>query len=150
MPLTRNDCSAEAQNDSAALYDRIYAVARQIPKGQVATYGQIALVADVPSARMVGRAMAILPAKTKVPWHRVLNSQGRISARGEGGGEAEQQRRLRAEGVLFDGKGRVDFAEVGWTGPSWGWLEREGYDLEMLALKSQRQRRTGPWRRWAL
>ena len=150
MPAKEAKQDPKARLEADALYARIYAVTRQIPKGQVATYGQIGLVADVPSARMVGRAMAILPPRSKVPWHRVLNSQGKISLRSEGGGEAEQQRRLRAEGVLFDGRGRVDFAEVGWTGPSWQWLEREGYDVEMLALKSQRQPRRGPWRRWAL
>ena len=133
-----------------ALFKRIYAVVRQVPRGQVATYGQIALVAGLPSARIAGHAMAALPAGSKVPWHRVLNSQGRISLRKEGGSDREQRRRLQAEGVHFDGKGRVDFGEVGWEGPRWSWLEKNGFDIEELALRSQQKRRTGAWRRWRL
>ena len=80
------------------LEERIYQVTRQIPAGQVATYGQVALVAGVNSARLVGRAMATLPAGSDVPWHRVINSQGKISIRRHGGPDPAQKRRLRAEG----------------------------------------------------
>ncbi len=140
--------AAPAGADPEAL---IYRVVQQVPAGQVATYGQIALVAGAPSARLVGRALARLPAgRRDVPWHRVINSQGRISPRAEGDGTAEQARRLRAEGVLLDAKGRVDFAAVAWTGPSWAWLARNGFDLEELVLRSRARRRTGAWCRWTL
>jgi len=138
-----------ASGAATALLERIYLVARQVPRGQVATYGQIALVAGVSSARIVGYAMAALPNDSRIPWQRVINSQGEVSPRKEGGsGDAEQRRRLAAEGVRFDRKGRVDFAAVAWPGPSLGWLERNGFDVEEIALRSQRKRRTGAWCRW--
>ncbi|MHC4066568.1 MAG: MGMT family protein, partial [Planctomycetota bacterium] len=63
------------------LHERIFRVVRQIPAGQAATYGQVAMVAGLPSARMVGRALAALPDKSEVPWHRVINSQGKLAPR---------------------------------------------------------------------
>jgi methylated-DNA-protein-cysteine methyltransferase-like protein len=78
------------------LHERIYRVVRQIPAGQAATYGQVALVAGLPSARMVGRALAALPGKSEVPWHRVINSQGKLAPRSDGKPDPEQRRRLRA------------------------------------------------------
>lgn len=133
------------------LYDRIHAVVRQVPKGQVTTYGQVALVAGASSPRIVGYAMSSLPGGSDVPWHRVINSQGRISARKDGGEESPEQRRLlEAEAVRFDRLGRVDFARVAWPGPSWQWLQDNGFDIETLVLKSQRLKRTGVWCRWRL
>ncbi|MHA1190620.1 MAG: MGMT family protein [Alphaproteobacteria bacterium] len=129
------------------LHERIYRVVRQIPAGQAATYGQVALVAGLPSARMVGRALAALPDKSEVPWHRVINSQGKLAPRSDGKPDPEQRRRLRAE-VQFDRQGRIDFAKFAWTGPTWFFLEAEDYDLEELILKSRHRRRTGPWCRW--
>ncbi len=133
---------------SRDLYRRIYAAVRQVPAGQVATYGQIALVADVPSARIVGQALAALGGERKVPWHRIVNSQGKISARRDGAADAEQMRRLTAEGVLFDRLGRVDFQTVAWPGPGWAWLEAQGRDLDDLILRSSALRRKGAWCRW--
>ena len=130
------------------LHERIYRVVRQIPAGQAATYGQIAMVAGLSSARRVGRALAVLPDKSEVPWHRVINSQGKLAPRSDGKPDPEQRRRLRAEGVLLDRLGRIDFAMVAWTGPPWSFLEAEGYDLEELILKSRHRRRVGPWCRW--
>lgn len=133
------------------LYERIYAVVRQVPEGQVTTYGQVALVAGAPSPRIVGYAMSTLPAGSSVPWHRVINSQGRISARKDGGAESPEQRRLlEAEAVRFDRTGRVDFARVAWPGPGWQWLQDNGFDIETLTLKSQRLGRSGVWCRWRL
>ena len=130
------------------LHERIYRVVRRIPSGQAATYGQVAMVAGLPSARMVGRALAALPDKSEVPWHRVINSQGKLALRSDGKPDPEQRRRLRAEGVHLDRLGRIDFAVVAWTGPIWSFLGAEGYDLEELILKSRHRRRTGPWSRW--
>jgi methylated-DNA-protein-cysteine methyltransferase-like protein len=132
------------------LEERIYQVARQIPVGQVGTYGQIALVAGANSARRVGRAMAVLPAGSDVPWHRVINSQGKISIRRQGGADPEQKRRLRTEGVWLDRQGRVDLPAVAWPGPSLQWLEANGYDIEDLILRSQRKGRRGAWVNWNL
>ncbi len=129
---------------------RIHQVARQIPAGQVATYGQVALVAGANSARRVGRAMATLPMGSDVPWHRIINSQGKIAIRRQGGPDPEQKRRLRSEGVRLDRLGRVDLRAVAWPGPSLQWLENNGYDIEDLILRSQRKGRHGAWVNWKL
>jgi methylated-DNA-protein-cysteine methyltransferase-like protein len=101
---------------------RIHAIARQIPAGRVATYGQIAAIEGHSTPRMVGNAMANLPRGSDVPWQRVLNARGTLSPRAGGGGTEAQHARLRAEGVLFDAGGRVDFRQVGWDGPDARWL----------------------------
>ena len=89
-----------ARSDS---YRRIYAVVSRIPKGRVATYGQVATLARLPrQARLVGYAMHALPADSDVPWHRVVNAAGKISIRGDGLGHDELQAHLlRREGVRF-------------------------------------------------
>ncbi|MFL5385390.1 MAG: MGMT family protein [Longimicrobiaceae bacterium] len=98
--------------DSA--YERIYAVVRRIPKGRVCTYGRVAELAGNPgAARQVGYALHALPEHTTVPWHRVINAQGRVSLR-RGGPELEQRFRLEAEGVVFDQGGRVSLQRFGW------------------------------------
>ena len=87
--------------------ERIWQVVAQIPPGRVATYGQVAALADLPrGARRVGRALAQLPAGSKLPWHRVVNAAGRVSNPGAGG--ARQRALLQAEGVsLADGRVRL-------------------------------------------
>ena len=145
-PTSRNDARAGSAADP-----RIAAVIRQVPAGEVATYGQIAFVLGLGSARIVGRALATLPAGQDLPWHRIINSQGKISDRKDGGGgDLRQRRLLRAEGVHFDSQGRVDFKTVAWQGPGWQWLDSQGFDLEDLALRSQQLRRRGAWCRWRL
>ena len=93
----------------------IYEVVAAIPFGKVATYGQVAALAGLPGrARLVGYALAALTDET-VPWHRVINSKGEISARTDGGPGAFVQRlRLEAEGVVFDEKGRVPLSQYQW------------------------------------
>ena len=110
----------------APVYERIYALVRQIPRGQVATYGQVAAIVGGCTARMVGYAMAALP-DDDVPWQRVINRQGQVSPRSSGHGSAIQRQMLEAEGVEFDDEGRVDFDKVGWPGPDWAWLEQHGF-----------------------
>ena len=94
---------------------RIYRVVRAIPHGRVATYGQVAAIAGRCTPRMVGYAMASVPAGTDVPWHRVINSRGGVSLKADG--HEMQTALLRSEGVEFDAGGRVDLSEFGWTGP---------------------------------
>ena len=112
----------------AGRYARIHAIVRMIPHGRVATYGQIAAIEGSSTARMVGYALAALSDSDRdVPWQRVLNRAGTVSERTGGGGIARQRRALEAEGVLFDAKGRIDFASVGWDGPDIDWLEKHGF-----------------------
>jgi len=99
---------------SEPLYRRIYALVKRIPRGRVATYGQIAALTGRCTPRMVGYAMAALPANSGVPWHRVLNREGRVSPRSAGDGSLQQRALLEAEGVVFDRRGRCDLAAVGW------------------------------------
>jgi methylated-DNA-protein-cysteine methyltransferase related protein len=101
----------------ARLYEQIYAVARLIPAGQVATYGQIAAIVGQCSPRMVGYAMAAVPPGSDVPWHRVINSRGRISLSQEGDGYWIQKAMLESEGIVFDERGRTDLGRFGWIGP---------------------------------
>ena len=96
-------------------YARIYAVVRRVPRGQVATYGQVARVAKLPGhARQVGYAMYALPAGTKVPWQRVVNAKGEISRRARAGGELTQRILLEREGIRFNARGRIDLSRHGW------------------------------------
>lgn len=94
--------------------ERVYRVVRQIPPGSVATYGQIARLAGECTPRMVGFAMASVREEDRVPWHRVLNSRGEVSARAAGDGAARQRKLLRAEGIRFDRRMRLDLDDVGW------------------------------------
>lgn len=113
---------------NAPTYERIYALARLIPPGRVATYGQLAAMVGSCTARMVGYAMAALPHETDVPWQRVINRQGKISLRAGSSGGTFQRQLLEAEGVQFDPETeKVDFNQVGWAGPDWGWLEQNGF-----------------------
>lgn len=92
-------------------YDRIYRAVRKIPKGRVATYGDIAQLAGFPGrARQVGYALHALPNGSSVPWHRIINASGRISLPPEGGG-LEQRFRLMEEGVPVDPGGKVRLAQ---------------------------------------
>jgi methylated-DNA-protein-cysteine methyltransferase related protein len=103
------------RTQGAGNYARIYAVVRRIPRGRVATYGQIAELAGLPGhARQVGYALHALPDATAVPWHRVVNASGGVSCRRGGGGELTQRLRLEAEGVGFDLRGRVRLDRVRW------------------------------------
>ncbi len=91
---------------------RIHAAVRRVPRGRVATYGDIAALAGFPGqARLVGYALHALPTGSTVPWHRILNAQGRLSLeRSEPGGGLAQQFLLEKEGIEFDPAGRVALA----------------------------------------
>ena len=96
-------------------YQRIYSAVRRIPRGRVATYGQIAELAGLEGhARQVGYALHNLPSGSGVPWHRVVNARGEISARrGSDWGEL-QRHLLKAEGIIFDDRGRLDLKRFRW------------------------------------
>jgi methylated-DNA-protein-cysteine methyltransferase-like protein len=93
---------------------KVWKTAKAIPRGCVTTYGQLATAAGFPrAARLAGFALKNTPPGMKLPWHRVLNAQGRISLPPRSTASREQRRRLEAEGVVFLG-GRVDLRRFGW------------------------------------
>lgn len=95
-------------------FARIARVVRRVPRGRVATYGQVARLAGLPrGARQVGYALHALPSGSVVPWHRVINAGGRISLPPEAGG-IEQRLRLLAEGITVTEAGRVSLARYQW------------------------------------
>lgn len=90
---------------------------RRIPRGSVATYGQVAELAGLPGhARQVGYALHALRGESALPWHRVVNAAGAISLRSVPGFELEQRIRLETEGVMFNARGRVPLARYRWSG----------------------------------
>ncbi len=93
---------------------------RQIPSGQVASYGGIARMVST-GPRQVGYAMAALTTQDAVPWHRVINSRGEISRRKDGRSDTLQRQLLQEEGVVFDHRGRVDLDRFGWIAPDLFW-----------------------------
>jgi methylated-DNA-protein-cysteine methyltransferase-like protein len=102
-----------AHDSAERSHQRIHDVVARIPRGRVATYGQIARIARLPGqARLVGYALHALPAGSRLPWQRVVNAQGAISVGGESG--ARQRKLLEAEGVRFNERGRIDLAKFQW------------------------------------
>lgn len=97
-------------------YELIWSVIRKIPRGRVATYGQIAELAGLEGhARQVGYALHNLPPKQKIPWHRVVNAKGEISARSGGDSHELQRLLLEAEGVELDLAGRMNLKRFRWS-----------------------------------
>ncbi|HOB99573.1 MAG TPA: methylated-DNA--[protein]-cysteine S-methyltransferase [Verrucomicrobiota bacterium] len=97
-----------------SFHERVIAALKRIPKGRVATYGQIAALAGNPrAARQVVRALNTSSRTERLPWHRVINAQGRI-ALPRGGGFEMQQAMLRDEGVVTDEFGCLDLAKYQW------------------------------------
>jgi methylated-DNA-protein-cysteine methyltransferase-like protein len=94
---------------------RILEIVAALPRGRVASYGQVAALAGLPRhAREVGRVLSELPDGSRLPWQRVIAADGRVSARGVWGDEERQRRLLEAEGVDFDARGRVDLDRFRW------------------------------------
>lgn len=102
------------QTSTAPIYQRILSVIRQVPHGQVATYGQIALIVGDCTPRMVGYCLASLDFDSDVPWHRIINHRGMVSPRSTGHGSQVQRELLEEEGIRFDDNGRVSFRKHGW------------------------------------
>ncbi len=108
-------------------YARIREIVSRIPRGKVATYGQIAVLAGMPGhARQVGYALHGLPDGSAVPWQRVINRNGRISLRAYPSAEYLQRALLEEEGVLFDDAGKVDLAKYRWQPDDRSALETGG------------------------
>lgn len=117
-----------------ASFPVIYSLVKEIPKGQVASYGMVASLLPGVTPRIVGFAMAATPAGEGIPWQRVINSAGKISDRD---GAARQRERLEAEGIAFKTSGAVDWSTCRWQGPSEAWLDRNGIDfIDFLTIQA--------------
>jgi methylated-DNA-protein-cysteine methyltransferase-like protein len=114
-PLSRQENDPFMTTNAA--YSAIWKVVGTIPRGRVASYGQVARLAGLPkNARMVGTALGAADG-LKLPWHRVMNAQGRIALPPSSRGYREQSRLLREEGVIVS-KGKVDLKRFGWKADS--------------------------------
>jgi methylated-DNA-protein-cysteine methyltransferase-like protein len=99
---------------SVTFNELVYALVRQIPPGKVLSYGRVAQLIGVPNgAREVGWAMSILKSDD-VPWHRVVNAQGRVSIKGSPEAAALQRARLEAEGITFNERDALDMERYLW------------------------------------
>ena len=95
-------------------FERIFAIVSAIPYGRVASYGEVAEMVPIPSARIVGFALASLEgSQVNIPWHRVVNHEGEISLR-RLDRMLVQKELLLSEGIEFNKKGRIDLEVYGW------------------------------------
>lgn len=128
-------------DDIAAYRAQVYLIVQQVPRGQVTTYGQVGRLIPAPArvdphqyvricARWVGRAMRHAP--EGVPWHRVINSQGRISLPAGSRAGAIQRLRLEAEEIIFKSNGAVDLGRYQWKGPDSQWAKAHGFVANRL------------------
>ena len=123
--------------NARSFFETVWDIVCQIPAGKVSSYGQIASMippdedrdADQMrrlAARWVGTAMRKTPRGKSIPWHRVINSRGKISFPPGSVQAEEQQRLLEMEGVHFNCSGTVDFSLVAWRGADEEFLVRKG------------------------
>lgn len=93
-------------------FEKIYEVVKSIPKGKVATYGQVALLAGNPRwARVVGYALHVNHEPGIIPCHRVVNREGKVAPSFAFGGENVQRQLLESEGIVFESDGRIDLGK---------------------------------------
>lgn len=98
------------------VFKKIYDVVCQIPKGRVATYGQVAFLAGNPRwARVVGYALHNNPAPGIIPCHRVVNREGKVADSFAFGGGDIQRQMLESEGIVFESDGHIDLEIYGWN-----------------------------------
>jgi len=103
------------RREATALDRAMARIVASIPRGRVATYGQVAVLAgSAGAARRAGSWLRELPPASKLPWHRVVNAGGGLSPRGDGSALREQRLRLEREGVSFDARGRIRLADFLW------------------------------------
>lgn len=105
-------------------YAPIYDLIREVPKGEVASYGMIASLVPGAGPRQVARAMRSAPRDIK--WYRIITSSGAMA---DHSGAEEQRRRLKKEGVEFKKNGAVDWLKHRWSGPSQKWIDTNGRDI---------------------
>lgn len=104
-----------SKGEPSDIYLAIWQSVRRIPRGKVATYGGIARMSGLAGrARQVGYALHNLPHNFDVPWHRVINAQGRISLPRNGGHFDRQRLLLEREGIVLT-RGRIDLKRYGWS-----------------------------------
>ena len=102
---------------SSSFNRQVYEIVRRIPKGKLATYGQIAMLAGSPRAsRIVGAAMFRAPQGEGLPCHRVIYRDGTLCCEQAFGGKEIQRQMLEAEGITFLPDGRADLKKHLWDG----------------------------------
>jgi methylated-DNA-protein-cysteine methyltransferase related protein len=108
---------SESKARNKSLYDVIYGLVKQIPAGQVATYGQIAETLGLYGrARQVGYALFQVAPGSDIPWHRVVNAQGKISRSPMRQGNDDLQRvLLEREGIVFDTQEKLNLSRYRWN-----------------------------------
>lgn len=95
-------------------FEKIYEVVKQIPRGRVATYGQVAFLAGNPRwARVVGYALHNNPDPESIPCYRVVNREGRVSYAFAFGGGETQRELLEKDGIIFESDGHIDLEKYG-------------------------------------
>ncbi len=102
----------------------VYTLIRDVPKGEVASYGMIASLIPGVGPRQVARAMRTAP--RGLPWYRIITASGAMA---DHDGAARQRKLLKEEGVAFRKSGAVDWSAHRWKGPSRKWIERNGADI---------------------
>ena len=125
--MTTRGRKPRAKDRTPPFHRAVYRLVRQVPRGKVVTYGQVAAILGHPrAARAVGHALRMLPPMLVrvVPWQRVINSTGHISHRGDIFRPEEQRELLEAEGVRFDRGSKVDLQRQRWAGPKREWLTK--------------------------
>ena len=97
-------------------HQSVWKVVSEIPSGHVLTYGEVARLSGMPrAARRVSQALRRAPRGLNLPWHRVINSQGKISFPEDSGGWIKQKNKLEEEGVVFL-KGKINLEQFGYRG----------------------------------
>ena len=107
--------SVKHRSNKNNTFQKVYEIVRQIPKGNVATYGQVAaLIGDPRMAQVVGFALHVNPEPGAIPCHRVVNRFGKLAEAFAFGGADEHRRLLAEEGVTFTPEGNVDLERHLW------------------------------------
>jgi methylated-DNA-protein-cysteine methyltransferase-like protein len=113
MVIKKRDREGQRYDDPVNFYEAVYRVVCRIPKGRLMSYGQIAAILGTPRAsRAVGYAMRAC--SERLPWQRVINAKGQISARGDVERPMLQRLLLEDEGVEFDANDRCDLERLRW------------------------------------
>jgi len=114
--MTSYRAGSDKPNEEESFYKAVWDVVGDIPRGHVLTYGDVARLAGKrKAARRVSQALRRAPKRLDLPWHRVINAQGRISFPEDSNGWTRQKSLLEAEGVVFL-NGRIDLERYGYRG----------------------------------